>query len=165
MKHIGSLTESNCTMLQNCKHGRGMSGKNSESDETVCSMKPADRFPMDLIFRLQLTLMSGLQKGNEGESVEGSEPGLETKGWRRLNLCMISEHRCNTFVVNLCGYRLTTMFENYFKHGYIFRVDRDLLLWLHLEDDPAPSKAKLFSLCILQRDSLWSMCSNRPFSW
>lgn len=80
MKHIGSLTESNCTMLQNCKHGRGMSGKNSESDETVCSMKPADRFPMDLIFRLQLTLMSGLQKGNEGESVEGSEPGLETKG-------------------------------------------------------------------------------------
>ncbi|CAM9236012.1 unnamed protein product [Bubo scandiacus] len=47
------------------------------------------------------------------------------------------------------------MFENYFKHRYIFRVDRDLLLRLHLEDDPAPSKAQLFSLCILQKDSLW----------
>lgn len=66
---------------------------------------------------------------------------------------MISEHRCNTFVVNLCGCSLTTMFENYFKHSYIFGVDRDLLLRLHLEDDPAPSKAQLFSLCILQKDS------------
>lgn len=77
---------------------------------------------------------------------------------------MISEHRCNAFVVNLCGCRLTTMFENYFKHSYIFRVDRDLLLRLHLEDDPAPSKVQLFSLFILQKDSLWSRSSNRPFS-
>lgn len=45
-----------------------MSGKNSESSgESVCSMKPADRFPTDLISRLQLTLNSGLQKGSEGE--------------------------------------------------------------------------------------------------
>ncbi|XP_051658082.1 collagen alpha-1(I) chain-like [Manacus candei] len=36
------------------------------------------------------------------------------------------------------------MFENYFKHGYIFRVDRDLLLRLHLEDDPAPAKPNSF---------------------
>lgn len=76
--------------------------------------------------------------------MEGLNSGLETKGWRRLDLCMISEHRCNTFVVNLCGCRLTTMFENYFKHSYIFRVDRDLLLRLHWEDDPAPSKAHSF---------------------
>lgn len=96
--------------------------------------------------------------------MEGSDLGLETKGWRRLNLCMISEHRCNTFVVNLCGCRLTTMFENYFKHSYVFRVDRDLLLQLHLEDDPALSKAQLFSLCILQKDSLWTKPSIRPFS-
>lgn len=47
---------------------RGMSGENSESsDERVCSMKPADRFPTDLISRLQLTLKSGLQKGSKGE--------------------------------------------------------------------------------------------------
>lgn len=77
---------------------------------------------------------------------------------------MISEHRCNTFVVNLCGCRLTTMFENYFKHSYIFRVDRDLLLQLHLEDDTAPSKAQLFSLSIFQKDSLWTRSSDRPFS-
>ena len=44
----------------------------------------------------------GASKGQRGKvRVEGSDSGLETKGWRRLNLCMISEHRCNTFVVNL----------------------------------------------------------------
>lgn len=73
MKCTESVTGSNCTLvhditeLQSQKR-RGMSGKNSESsDERVCSMKPSDRFPMDLISRLQLTLKSGLQKGSEGE--------------------------------------------------------------------------------------------------
>lgn len=111
-------------------------------------------------------LKVGASKGQRRRArVEGLNSGLETKGWRRLNLCIISEHRCNTFVVNLCGYRLTTMFENYFKHSYTFRVDRVLLLQLHLEDDPAPSKAQLFSLCILHKDSLWSRSSNRSSSW
>lgn len=90
-------------------------------------------------------LKVGASKGQRRRGrVEGLNSGLETKGWRRLNLCIISEHRCNTFVVNLCGYRLTTMFENYFKHSYTFRVDRVLLLQLHLEDDSAPSRANSF---------------------
>lgn len=96
--------------------------------------------------------------------VQVSDSGLETKVWRRLDLYMVSVHRHNTFVVNLCGCRHTTIFENYFKHGYIFRVDRDLLPWLHLEDDLVLSKAQLFSHCILQKDSLWSRSSIRPFS-
>lgn len=109
-------------------------------------------------------LKVGASKGQRGRvRVEGLDSGLETKGWRRLNLCTISEHRCNTFVVNLCGCRLTAMFENYFKHGYIFRADRDLLLWLHWWGWPCPSKARLFSLCILQKASLQSRSSNRPF--
>lgn len=45
-----------------------MSGKNSDSGaEKACSMKQPDRFPTDLISRLQLTLKSGFQKGSKRE--------------------------------------------------------------------------------------------------
>lgn len=120
-------------------------------------------------YRLNLQTLADLKlrasKGQRGRvRVEISESGLETKGWRRLDLCMVSVHRCNTFVVNLCVCRLTTMFENYFKQGYIFRVDRGLLPWLHLEDDPVLSKTQLFSHCILQKNSLWCRYSIGPFS-
>lgn len=73
MKCTESITGSNCSLVHNIRElqsrkRRGMSGKKSESSgERVCSMKPADRFPMDFISRLQPTLNSGLQKGREGE--------------------------------------------------------------------------------------------------
>lgn len=78
-------------------------------------------------------------KGQQGRvKVEISDSGLETKGWRRLDLCMVSVHRCNTFVVNLCGCRLTTMFENYFKHGYIFRAEQGFIAMATLGGRPCP---------------------------
>lgn len=83
-------------------------------------------------YKLNLQTLADLKfrasKGQQGRvKVEISDSGLETKGWRRLDLCMVSVHRCNTFVVNLCGCRLTTMFENDFKHGYIFRVEQGFI--------------------------------------
>lgn len=86
----------------------------------------------ELNLQTSVDLKVRASKGQRGRvRVEGLNLGLETKRWRRLNLCIISEHRCNTFVANLCGCRLTTIFENYFKHSYILRVGRDLLLRLH----------------------------------
>lgn len=49
----------------------------------VRSMSPADRFPTDLISRLQLTLKSGLQKGSEGEGEKEGERKAEMRGWRQ----------------------------------------------------------------------------------
>lgn len=73
MKCAENVTGSNCALVHDIaelqsQRRAGVAGKNSESsDERVCSMKAADRFPTDLISRLQLTLKSGLQKGSEGE--------------------------------------------------------------------------------------------------
>lgn len=49
----------------------------------VRGMNPADRFPTDLISRLQLTLKPGLQKGSEGEGEEEGEGKAEMRGWRQ----------------------------------------------------------------------------------
>lgn len=49
----------------------------------VRGMNPADRFPTDLISRLQLTLKPGLQKGSKGEGEEEGEGKAEMRGWRQ----------------------------------------------------------------------------------
>lgn len=79
-----SASVCNITELQSQKKAECLA-KTQKVAMKVRGMNLADRFPTDLISRLQLTLKSGLQKGSKGEG-EGEEDGerkAETRGWRQ----------------------------------------------------------------------------------
>lgn len=88
MKYAENITGSNSasvcdiTELQSQKKAECLA-KTQKVAMKVRGMNPADRFPTDLISRLQLTLKSGLQKGSKGEGEEEREGKAETRGWRQ----------------------------------------------------------------------------------
>lgn len=88
MKRAGNVTGSNSASvrdiaeLQSQKRAECLA-KTQKVAMKVRGMNPADRFPTDLISRLQLTLKPGLQKGSEGEGEEEGEGKAEMQGWRQ----------------------------------------------------------------------------------
>lgn len=88
MKHAENVTGSNSASvrdiaeLQSQKKAECLA-KTQKVAMKVRGMNPADRFPTDLISRLQLTLKPGLQKGSEGEGEEEGEGKPEMRGWRQ----------------------------------------------------------------------------------